>query len=173
MHEAVNRVGPFAPDRFSRDEEKKNFKPHRIRKDKLFWYVFYEDFNRNEIVAINVFDTIFAQRALKAKKDFKDDFNGFAQEIERSLLYCFWSKAEFETIITSWPPYIDAKELERLENEKRQREESELPIYRLTVNLECGYKIDIYDQIMMNFERFIEYLWENRHLLTKKKLEAD
>ena len=30
--------------------------------------------------------------------------------------------------------------------------------------------MDVYTQVMMNWDRFIEYVWANKRLITKKKL---
>lgn len=89
------------------------------------------------------------------------------------MQYYYWSKSEYETVITTWPPYIESEELDRLNKEKHEREIRNRPFYRDAVNLTTRYKIDIYTQIMMNWDRFIDYIWNNKHLLTKKKLGLD
>ena len=97
----------------------------------------------------------------------------FAEEVRKSLQYCYWSKSEYETIITSWPPYIENDELDRLNKEKEAHLEKYGNFYREAVELNVSYKIDIYTQIMMNWNRFIDYIWNNKHLITKKKLRLD
>jgi hypothetical protein len=89
------------------------------------------------------------------------------------LQYYYWSKSEYETIITSWPPYVEDEELNRLNSEKEKRIQETGKFYRAAVNLNVGYKIDIYTQVMMNWDRFIDYIWNNKHLITKKKLGID
>ena len=44
-------------------------------------------------------------------------------------MYYFWSKCEYEIILSPWTGRAD------------------------------DIKIDIYDQIMMNFDRFVGYVW--------------
>jgi hypothetical protein len=34
-------------------------------------------------------------------------------------------------------------------------------------------KIDVYDQVRLNWDVFIDWLWENRKELKKKKAKAD
>ena len=77
------------------------------------------------------------------------------------------------SIITSWPPYIESEELDRLNKEKEEQLAKGRPYYRDAVNLNVEYKIDIYTQIMMNWDRFIDYIWNNKHLITRKKLGLD
>lgn len=47
-------------------------------------------------------------------------------------MYWFWSKCEYEIVISPWVG--------------RNKEEAEV-------------KIDIYDQVMLNFNRFVDYCW--------------
>lgn len=137
---------------------------------KLVWNVFFEEFNKREIVVFNIFDHGSFKNAVKlAAKKFKDDFDGFSTEIEHNLMYYFWSKSEYEVIVTSWPPYIEAKELDRINQEVKERQEKGYPFYRESVNLSIGEKIDIYDQVKMNWPQFIEYLWSNLDLVKKLK----
>lgn len=59
-----------------------------------------------------------------------DDIHSFSDEVRRSLLYYFWCKYEWEITISSFP----SKE-------------------KNTV------KVDVYWQVMNNWDRFIEYVW--------------
>ena len=53
--------------------------------------------------------------------------------LDRALRYMFWSKCEYEIILSPWPPYTNDKG-EEVILPKRSR------------------KIDIYEQCMMNFD---------------------
>lgn len=149
------------------------FKPYKEDKTKLVWNVFNEC--NGEICPLNIFEYNykFLEDLLIAKRKYKDNFEKFAEEVRKSLQYYYWSKSEYETVITTWPPYIESDELDRLNKEKHEREIRNRPFYRDAVNLTTRYKIDIYTQIMMNWDRFIDYIWNNKHLLTKKKLGLD
>ena len=163
--------GRYLPKSYYSEEAKRDFKPYKEDKSKLVWNVFNE--NNGEIELINIFEynwTFLKDGLLVAKKKYKDSFEEFAEHVRSWLQYCFWSKSEYETIITSWPPYIDDEELERFNKEKADRLEKYGHFYRESVNLVVGKKIDIYTQVMMNWDRFIEYVWNNKHLITEKKL---
>lgn len=149
------------------------FNPYKEDKTKLVWNVFNEC--NGEICPLNIFEYNykFLEDLLIAKRKYKDNFEKFAEEVRKSLQYYYWSKSEYETVITTWPPYIESDELDRLNKEKHEREIRNRPFYRDAVNLTTRYKIDIYTQIMMNWDRFIDYIWNNKHLLTKKKLGLD
>lgn len=136
----------------------------------LCYNVYYNNFNSKEIEVFNIFDHgLFYERAYKAKLKYKDDFEKFAEEIKRWLMYCFWSKSEYEVIITSWPPYVSGEEIDRLTETKKKQLEEYQRFYRESARLECGSKIDIYDQVMLNWDIFIKYVWDNRKLLKKRK----
>lgn len=145
-------------------------KPYKEDKTTLVWNVFNEQ--DGEILPINIFEYNykFLEDLLIAKQKYNDNFEKFAEEVRKSLQYCYWSRSEYETIITSWPPYIESEELDRLNKEKETHLEKHGNFYREVVELNVSHKIDIYTQIMMNWDRFIDYIWNNKHLLTKKKL---
>lgn len=163
--------GRYLPKSYYSDEAKKDFKPYKEDKSKLVWNIFAEE--NGEIVPINIFEYSWAflkDGLLVAKKKYKDNFEAFADHIKNWLQYCYWSKSEYETIITSWPPYVDGKEVDRLTREKADRIEKYGNFYRESVDLTVGFKIDVYTQVMMNWDRFIDYIWNNKHLITPKKL---
>lgn len=148
-------------------------KPYKEDKTTLVWNVFNEQ--NGEILPINIFEYNykFLEDLLVAKQKYNDNFEKFAAEVRKSLQYCYWSRSEYETIITSWPPCIESEELDRLNKEKEMYLEKHGTFYREAVELNVSYKIDIYTQIMMNWDRFIDYIWNNKHLITKKKLRLD
>ena len=130
----------------------------------MVWNVYREDFNRGDIIKYNIFDHGgFAQDVNKLLKEdiTKDEF---AEQLKRSLMYWFWGKTEYEVVISSWPVYMDKAELDRLntEYEEYNNKLGHYP-YKINVAPEVGKKIDIYSQVMMNWEQFIEYVWSNKN----------
>ena len=110
----------------------------------LEWNVFISDYNRKEIKTFNVFDHYgFLQDcADNATKNAKD-YAAFVDRLNSNLMYFFWSKCEWEVIITDWP-----------------------------TSGKCEEKIDVYDQIMLNWEQFCRYVWEHAVELRRwRKLE--
>jgi hypothetical protein len=101
----------------------------------LEWNVYVGDFNGKRIETDNVFDHAgFVRDCQETYKKHKDDKGAFLEAVRRSLMYYFWSKCEWEIIISHWPPRKDAQDL----------------------------KIDVYDQVMLNWPIFSEYVWNNR-----------
>lgn len=125
---------------------------------KLCWNVYECDFNSGEIKVYNIFDhgRFFedVKESLKKCKD-KEDFK---ERIKRHLFYYFGSKCEWEVIITSWPPYISKEEVSNL---CKRADEGEFR-HRTAVNLETARKIDIREQVMLNFDVFIDYVWSKK-----------
>lgn len=112
-------------------------------KEKKEWNIFYDDFNRRKISTFNIFDHYkFSEDCDKAWIEYKDNINSFKNEIDKNLFYYFNSKCEWEIIITS---------IIGRENFKES-------------------KIDVYTQIKINFDRFIEYLvkWYSENYCKKK-----
>ena len=108
------------------------------------WKVYIEDINQKEIVEYNVFDhSAF-------KKDVIDLFNTcwndyedysftsfktvFKQKLDKEVcLYYFWSKTEWEIILSDWPPSP--------------------PEFNFK-----SKKISVYDQLKLNWDAFVDYI---------------
>ena len=100
------------------------------------WYVYVENFNRKKMEKYNIFEhASFMEDVRKAYKKHRDNFEEFSIEIKRSLRYYFWSKCEWEIVLSPWP------------EREGFREE----------------KIDVYDQVMLNADVFFKYVWDMAH----------
>lgn len=53
----------------------------------------------------------------------------FSEKLRREAMHYFWSKCEYEIILSPWTGRAD------------------------------NIKMDIYDQIMMNWDKFVDYVW--------------
>ena len=135
----------------------------------LEWNVFYHDFNKQKITTFNIFNHWkFNEDVQKSLKKFKDK-DEFAEELRRDLFYYFGSKCEYEIIITSFPTYITMNELDRLNHERwTHKERYGIDFVRINVSPDTGAKIDIYTQVMNNFEIFCDYVWNSKQHRTTK-----
>lgn len=132
----------------------------------LVWNVFIE--RNDKIIIHNIFDHVrFMNDLVQIKK--YTDFEKFEKEVDLSLMYFYWSKCEWEVVVTSFPPYISNEELESLSKERSEAIENYGRFIRTYVNLETAEKVDVYKQVRMNWKPFINYLWNNRKLITKCK----
>ncbi len=121
---------------------------------KMQWNVFREDINRREIEVFDVFHHgSFNDDVLKLKKKGLSR-EEFAKELRSIVMYYFWSKCEHEVVITSWPPYIKKEELMRMNAEEEG-------YYKYNVRLAVGKKVDIYQQLSLNWERFVDYVFNS------------
>lgn len=133
-------------------------------KYELKWNVFYHDINRQKITTFNIFNHWkFAEDTQKNLKKFKDK-DEFAEELRRDLFYYFGSKCEYEVIITSFPTYITMNELDRLNKDRvLHREKYGRDYVRLNACPDTGAKIDIYTQVMNNWEIFLDYVYYSKN----------
>lgn len=100
------------------------------------WKVFVENFNAQKIEPYNIFEHggfykdchQYLSEAVKKKKDLSG--KELEEKIRRSLQYYFWSKCEWEIILSPWPFTERVPQI----------------------------KIDVYDQVMLNWEAFYSYL---------------
>lgn len=107
----------------------------------LAWNVYIDDFNARCIRTLDIFQhDSFLEGCRKAAQKYTDDEASFAEQVDRLLKYYFWSKTEYEIVLDTWPPSP------RFHPEK----------------------VDVYDQVKLNWPVFINWLWSNRAELTKK-----
>jgi hypothetical protein len=133
------------------------------RNNNLYYYVYVESINQRKIVKYNVLnDGIVAEIKDRVKKQHISDKKKFEESVQQILMYHYWSKSEYEIILTSWPPRITIEEYHKLERELAARmEEMDREPYSMCASLSVAEKIDVYDQVMLNWNIFIDYLWEN------------
>ena len=99
----------------------------------LVWNVFYYNSNSKKIEHFNIFDHWrFREGVEKALKKSKSR-EELEKKVKSELFYFFASKCEWEVLITPWP--------------KREDE---------------TIKVDVYWQVINNFDRFIDYLAKNK-----------
>ncbi len=100
------------------------------------WYVYVERWSSKQIEKYNIFyHDGFMNDVKKAYKLHKDNFEAFCDMVKRSLMYYFWSKCEWEVIISGWPQSDTFHDK----------------------------KVDVYDQVMMNCDVFMKYVWDMAH----------
>ena len=129
----------------------------------LSWNVYYHNINSKKIETFNIFRHAgFVNDIERYFKKYKDK-EEFAKNLRHSLMYYFWSKSEYEVVVTSWPPNIKMNELDRLNTEReRGLKEYDREPYSLYVNPDVGIKVDIYSQVMNNWDVFLGYIWNSK-----------
>ena len=101
----------------------------------------YYDINSRKIKIHNVFNHWrFIEYSAKYIKKYKDDKEGLKEQIRKELMYYYWSKYEWEVIVA---PFTS--------NPKEEEEK----------------KLDVYEQVMLNWDIFFEYFWEHRKEILK------
>ena len=109
------------------------------------WNVYIGDFNRGTIETYNVFRHYYFVKGLADRLSELEKMNTLSEEKKKELfveaakheiMYYFWAKCEWEVIISHWPPCDNDRFKSR--------------------------KIDVYDQITQNLDKFVDYVWANR-----------
>ena len=136
--------------------------------EKMEWNTYLEDFNDKRIKTYNIFthspfckdiakitkvcksklsnlaNTFpITYRTGKGKVRYKEIMDEYLDKVNFYAKYYFHSKCEYEVIISDWPPSPPEKEFKEL-------------------------KVSVYDQIALNWNRFIDYLMTS--LFTKEEL---
>lgn len=124
------------------------------------WNVYVEDINSRKIKVHNIFDHYSFYNDVKKDLEKSEDKEEFANKLRSNLMYYYWSKYEWEIVLTSFPPRIDKKEFDRITNEAESfnKEHGHYP-YSMYAYPNVGEKIDVYEQVMLNFGILVDYLW--------------
>lgn len=109
-------------------------------KKELEWNVFRYNINKNTIETFNIFNHYrFYKDLFKLKKRLKKESDlDFIKEVKALLMYYFWCKSEYELLLSPWVG--------------GDREKDTI-------------KIDIYTQVIINLDKFCEYILNNIDLL--------
>lgn len=119
----------------------------------MFWNVFIYDLNKRKIETKNLFNISITFKedfeALK-KQILKDDIitkEEFADELKSILMYTFWCRREYEIAVSDlcWT-YRDAID--------------EMKVREYDHYCKTATKVDIYSQVMMNWDKFVDYVWK-------------
>lgn len=140
----------------------------------LCWNVFVENINARKIEICNIFNYnwVFRNGLINIYKEHKKspmDKETFLKRVQDELRHEYWARAEYEVVITDWPPHVDSAEIDRLNAERDERIARWGNFYCTDVRPTIGEKIDIYDQVIMNWTQFGDYLWNNIDLIKKLK----
>lgn len=144
------------------------------------WNVYYYDSNSRKIKPFNIFKHGgFNQDVEKYLKKYKDK-DEFAEHLKSSLMYFFWSRAEYELIIEITEnnhiflsPWCGCSEPEKAKidvtNDKNfnwkdfAEEHIKKQVYKNKA------KIDIYDQVMSNWGEFVDLCWNSKRRRKSKE----
>lgn len=93
------------------------------------WYVYIYDINSRTMRKYNV----LARRedAIRKFKKKSNSIEEFSKMLRSEMMYYYWSKAEWEIIISAWCGGDGSEEA----------------------------KIDVFDQLQMNWDAFVNYCW--------------
>lgn len=106
-----------------------DFENRRKSNEKLIWNVFYYNPNSKRIEEINIFYGRFLQDVNFILKNCSTR-EEFDSELKSELQYYYWCRSEHEVLIKPW---IGDDSVER--------------------------KIDIYTQVLLNWQQFSDYVW--------------
>ena len=129
----------------------------------MVWNVYRCDINSRQVEIYNIFEHggfIDAVKKLMKKKIKKDEFS---EELRIIVGYFFRARIQWEMSICFYPVNVGREEIERVidEREKFYRKEGKFP-YLQGIDVESVKKIDVYEQVKLNWEIFLDYVWGNK-----------
>ena len=94
------------------------------------WYVYYYDVNRKKINTYNIFEHSSFKKEFSVLLKCDLTKEVFSDQLKHILQYYFCGKCEWETVLKPW-----------------------------VGDMNIGKNIDVYDQIMLNWDMFVDYCW--------------
>ena len=107
--------------------------------DNMVWNVYYHNINKDKIEIKNIFSHGDFSKGVKDLLWICKTKNRFEDNLKRELCYYFWCRAEYEIVIGPW-----------------------------VGGRTDGIKIDIYEQVMLNWEIFVDYVWSFKEAANKE-----
>lgn len=100
------------------------------------WNVYYYNINRKVIETYNIFNHSAFKTGVLSLCDNKKTHNmpkfNFEESLHSLLRYYFWAKSEWEILLTPW------------------------------IGENLTKKIDVYNQVRLNWNTFVDYCWNER-----------
>ena len=124
------------------------------------WNVILQDDITGDFKPYNIFEHTDFRLSIERLLEKRYNKELFLKELDQECHYFFWEKVEWEIVFTTWPPYIDEREIDRIISEYyiNRTSEQQLP-EQIQVNISNWHKIDVYSQLRANWERFADYVW--------------
>lgn len=99
------------------------------------WNVYVYNHNKQKIEPFNIFEhRSFNEYVNRHLSEYSDKLE-FAEQLKSELRYYFWAKAEWEVAVAPWVG--------------GDREQDAI-------------KLDVYNQVVNNFEVFLDYVWNHK-----------
>lgn len=113
--------------------------------ENMEWYVLNHDFNANKVESFNIFgNSKFINYVAEALTNFIT-YDDFKEQIRKNLMYCFWSKTEYEIAVGG----LLSKYPEDFE------------------------KIDVYSQVLPNLDTLCHYIIDTYNAEPKRKKQIN
>lgn len=129
----------------------------------MVWNVFVTDMNSRQVEIHNVFNHSSFLKSVNKLLDAKLPKEEFTEQLRRDVCYYYWCKVEWEITVSHYPSYIGKDEMDKLLDEREQyyRKYNKYP-YSNDVDLVGAKRVDVHDQIMLNWNAFVDYVWSQQ-----------
>ena len=103
----------------------------------LKYNVWIYNINRQKMKVFNVFEHYGFLKGIKnILLEKNSSIKDFSETLKTEAMYYFWARAEWEIVIQPW---CGCRDIEK-----------------------TAEKIDVYDQLIINWDTFVKYIWDNK-----------
>ena len=133
-------------------------------KQKMIWNVYVKKSSSSKVEIYDIFqfhafrddvDKLIKERLPRAE---------FEERLNRMVSYYFWGKVEWEITAAPYPTYVAYKEFDRVNDEVKAfvLQNDRFPPRR-QLNVEGAIRVDVYSQIALNWDSFVDYVWNRAY----------
>lgn len=136
---------------------------------KVVWNVYYYSINERKIQKVNIFNHWKFREETFEYLDECADKEMFAELLRKNLMYYFWARFEYEMAITKLDGRIIVTPLYAEKEEAGSDLTSDngfdwVGFYEWIKDIKHtdkkgSIKIDVYDQVMFRFPKFVDHCW--------------
>ena len=150
---------------------------NKCNHNELVWNVIRINMNTDEVEVENLLEKnhyLWNEVKEILKKNKNISFEEFEDKVDHSIMYMYWSRFEYEHVITTFPPHLSLEGLEKANKERDEKIKNWGSCRFVQAPIEVGEKVDIYFQVQLNWTAFITYLWNNKEKIYKpRKSKSD
>lgn len=128
----------------------------------LTWKVIMEELDSRKIIFYDLFASGHWEQVARKIKEDSVTREEWEKRFRLRLQSQYWARCEYEVVVTSWPPYIKVGDIQKLQDEVADREKAwgSKPL-KVNITPTVQRKIDIFEQLDMNWSVFADYVWNN------------
>ena len=143
----------------------------------MYWYVTLEDINSRQFKQYNVLQ--YRESFIKGLKKKVTSKEEFAKKLRSEMMYHFWSRCEYEVILSNedgriiMSPWLPCERYDYTLDVTDREDFDWVGFFHKKIESfrrKDRVKIDVFDQLDYRWNEFVDYCWNFHHKWQRKKV---